>query len=127
MTLSRSYDKSLFFVLTMGSTLGHASPYPNPDKTIRPEASKGTFVRGEKVGRLDRIRVGAPRWRLAYNPTRITNATEPEPPLAATVPILQVTTPLLSTPPPEAETNKLPMGRASVITTLVASALPLFE
>ena len=44
------------------------SPFPSPDKTIRPETSKGTSIREEKVGRLDRICVGAPRLALVLQP-----------------------------------------------------------
>src|SRR3989442_1310964 len=42
-------------------------------------------------------------------------------------PMFQVTMPAASVPPPVAETNEVFPGTVSVITTPVASALPVFE
>src|SRR5438093_1240028 len=58
--------------------------------------------------------------------TDTTSWTEPEAP-EVTVPRFQVTTPAASAPPPVAPTKVVPAGRASEITTPVASALPAFE
>src|SRR5436309_3087214 len=58
--------------------------------------------------------------------TSTTIWTEPEAP-AARLPMDQVTTPLASVPPAEAETKVVLAGTVSVITTLVALVLAVLE
>src|SRR5881296_46307 len=58
--------------------------------------------------------------------TCTTSCTEVDAP-AARLPMFQVTTPAASVPPPVADTNEVLTGMASVITTPVAFAVPLFE
>ena len=60
------------------------------------------------------------------NITCTTRLTEAEAP-AARGPTVQVTTPSDSIPPPVAETNVVLVGTVSVITTPVASSLPVFK
>ena len=52
------------------------------------------------------------------------NCTEPEAP-AASAPMVQVTTPADSVPPPVAETKVVPDGTVSLMTTPAAAAPPV--
>ena len=58
--------------------------------------------------------------------TCTTSCTEPDAP-AASGPMVQVTTPPASVPPPVADTYVVFTGTVSVITTPVALAFPVFE